>query len=251
MARLVLLPNLTLGIQSEERFRGKIIEDLSFLPIPTRRRNRIMPMSFCSPDDLGLLDEIEQAGALTPFDETRFQRYQACGICSDGSRFHMKGFFPALCQQNGGGDSMSFDYKTHGTAMCFGLESPLSPDDIWWRAYLPKFRHAQEVAEGRINQFNFVHHWPCRAALDEGIRLEHSILLALMSKTRLKRTRIFREVAVLLWIDIAPGQHELKRVKIDPFIRWMMAHRPGLIPLWQRHDELLAIEAPASDLRAA
>ena len=83
-----------------------------------------MPMSFCSADDLALLKELSATVALIPFDGTRFQHYQACGLCSDGSRFHMKGYFPALCQQNGGGDSMMFEYKTHGTAMCFGLESP-------------------------------------------------------------------------------------------------------------------------------
>lgn len=210
-----------------------------------------MPMSFCSADDLALLKKLSATVALIPFDGTRFQHYQACGLCSDGSRFHMKGYFPALCQQNGGGDSMMFEYKTHGTAMCFGLESPLSPDDIWWRAYLPKFRHAQDVAGGQIKQFNFVHHWPCRAALDEGISLEHSILLALMSKTRLKRAGVFPEVAILMWADTAPGHHELSRVKIDPYIQWMTAHRPGLLPLWQRHDQLLALELPGSKLQAA
>lgn len=210
-----------------------------------------MPMSFCSANDLHTLEEIDAAGASTPFDETRFQRYQACGICSDGSRFHMKGFFPALCQQKGGGDSISFDYKTHGIAMLFGVDSPLSPEDIWWRAYLPVFQHAQEVADGHIKQFNLVHHWPCRAALDNHIGLEQSILLALMSKTRLKRTRIFREVAVLLWTDIAPGIHSVKRIRVEPYIRWIVSHRPELLFQWRQHDERLSTEPLPGELRAA
>ena len=210
-----------------------------------------MPMSYCDPDDLALLKGLSAVKALIPFDGTRFQRYQACGLCSDGSRFHMKGYFPALCQKNGEGDSIMFEYKTHGTAMCFGLESPLSPEDIWWRAYLPKFQHAQEVAGGQIRQFNFVHHWPCRAALDEDISLEHSILLALMSKARLKRTEIFPEVALLLWVDTGPGIHELSRVKIDPYIQWVTEHRPALLPLWQRQDELLALEPIKPRFQAA
>lgn len=202
-----------------------------------------MPMSFCSPPDIATLKSLTAAKALIPFDGARFQRYQACGLCSDGSRFRMKGYFPSLCLQNGGGDSIMFEYKTHGTAMCFGLESPLSPEDIWWRAYLPKFQHAQEVAKGQIGQFNFVHHWPCRAALDEGIILEHSILLALMSKVRLKRTKIFPEVALLLWADTGAGTHELSRVKIEPYIQWLTTHHPNLPHLWRRHNERLGQES--------
>lgn len=211
-----------------------------------------MPMSLVSATDAAIIRRLSAVGALVPFRPEKFHHCQAMACCSDGFRVHMPEKLIGLCRQHDVPEPVMFRYEIHGIAMRLGLESPLSPDDLWWKGFLPQFEQAQRFAHGEIQQYNLVHHWPCGAAIEQAIGFVESLLLVMMSKSRIKRCGPFRDVTMLLWLDLDHGAHEVYRIKKEPFLEYLrVLEDKTLWERWQQHEELLALEAPAAELKAA
>lgn len=190
-------------------------------------------MTFASPEDLDHIREWEQYGCLIPFAEDKFDLAQAVAICGDGRRAHMPTWaintFLNRAQRSDFEDPASFRFESLGIAMGFGENNPLEPEDLAYRFFAPQFRTASElVGNGGIRQLNLIHHWPCARGKRAGFSLEESVVWTLRSKMRIKRARLFPQVAAHLWVDRAPNRYDIWRMKLEMFAPYFRTR--GLYP---------------------
>lgn len=213
-----------------------------------------MPMSTASAQDVELIHTLREVGALIPFRPERFHHSQATACCSDGFRVHMDEKIIEIWRrhQDVSQKPIMFRYRAHGLAMRLAKGNPLSPKDAAWEDFLEQFEEAQGFTHGEIQQFNLVHHWPCGAATRRHISLMESLLYVVMSKVRVKRFGPFREVSMVLWVDLAEGEHSVYRLKKEPFLEYLQAlEDQTLWERWQQYEALLNIEMPSAELNAA
>ncbi|MFZ1654319.1 MAG: hypothetical protein WBO92_02490 [Candidatus Moraniibacteriota bacterium] len=202
-------------------------------------------MSFATLEDLKEINRWVSDGCLIPFAEEKFDPAQCLADCSDGRRPHIKRWISETYYRRTEGcsrdDNLSiFRYSAHGIAMRFGLGNPLNPDDAAFNFLEPQLKQAQRfVNNGGIRQFNLLHHWPCGAAKEAGISLSTSIAWALLSKARLKHTRLFPEVSTLLWVDIGPDENAVYRMKLERFVNHFRQSDLPLCLLFEQQRTLL------------
>lgn len=200
-----------------------------------------MSMSYVSKENLALVMGWERLGCVERAKPEKASIHQFDIYCADPRRPHMfrwlsENFHAKENCCDHSADPMIVQVPYFGAAMTLGLGNPISPDDYIWNDFLARFTFTQdEIAQGKINQINIVHHWPCRMGELKDISLEDSIPLVLMGKARIKHARLVPHVAPLLWLDIGPNESLVWRMKLQAFIEYFKIERPRYYQMLENH----------------